>query len=247
MLGIIFSFVCILTVAYSMLIFAYNMWFRKLRHFKIYQEVPPVIRFSIIIPARNEETKIEKCITSILQNSYPPTLYEIIVVDDFSTDGTSCIVEKMQTKFENIRLIQLGNFVKDKINSYKKKSIETAIAQSSFEWILTTDADCEVSTQWLRSFDNFIQQNDPVFISAPVKFITGNSFLSFFQCLDFMSLQGITAASVSAGIHSMCNGANLGYIKDAFYTVNGFTGVDSTASGDDMLLMHKIKQHYPNR
>jgi cellulose synthase/poly-beta-1,6-N-acetylglucosamine synthase-like glycosyltransferase len=60
-----------------------------------------------------------------------------------------------------------------------------------------------------------------------------------------MSLQGITAASVSAGFHSMCNGANLAYKKDAFYSVDGFAGIDNIASGDDMLLMHKIKQRYP--
>jgi cellulose synthase/poly-beta-1,6-N-acetylglucosamine synthase-like glycosyltransferase len=65
--------------------------------------------------------------------------------------------------------------------------------------------------------------------------------------LDFLSLQGITAASVSAGMHSMCNGANLAYEKKAFYAVNGFKGIDNVASGDDMLLMHKIKKQFPGR
>ena len=58
--------------------------------------------------------------------------------------------------------------------------------------------------------------------------------------MDFLTLQGITAASVGAGFHSMCNGANLCYSKEAFYKVNGFKDVDHIASGDDMLLMHKL-------
>ena len=77
-------------------------------------------------------------------------------------------------------------------------------------------------------------------------FTCDNSFLSVFQCLDFISLQGITAASVSAGFHSMCNGANLAYNKNIFYEVGGFKNADHIASGDDMLLMHKIKIKYPS-
>jgi len=38
----------------------------------------------------------------------------------------------------------------------------------------------------------------------------------------------------------MCNGANLAYEKQAFFDVNGFEGIDDVASGDDMLLMHKL-------
>jgi hypothetical protein len=62
-----------------------------------------------------------------------------------------------------------------------------------------------------------------------------------------MTLQGITGASVHKRIHSMCNGANLAYERTAFYEVGGFKGIDSIASGDDMLLMHKIYKRYPER
>ena len=62
-----------------------------------------------------------------------------------------------------------------------------------------------------------------------------------------MTLQGITGASVYKRIHSMCNGANLAYTKQAFEEVNGFKGIDNIASGDDMLLMHKIYQRYPEK
>ena len=56
----------------------------------------------------------------------------------------------------------------------------------------------------------------------------------------------VPAAAVGAGFHSMCNGANLCYSKEAFYQVDGFKGVDHIASGDDMLLMHKLYKQYPN-
>lgn len=45
----------------------------------------------------------------------------------------------------------------------------------------------------------------------------------------------------------MCNGANLAYTKKTFEEVGGFTGIDNIASGDDMLLMHKIYKRYPEK
>jgi cellulose synthase/poly-beta-1,6-N-acetylglucosamine synthase-like glycosyltransferase len=92
-----------------------------------------------------------------------------------------------------------------------------------------------------------IQTNAPVFVAAPVQFRNNGRFLSIFQALDFISLQGITAASVAAGTHAMCNGANLAYEKNAFYAVGQFAGIDNIASGDDMLLMQKIKKEYPDK
>ncbi|HMK25961.1 MAG TPA: glycosyltransferase family 2 protein, partial [Chitinophagaceae bacterium] len=67
------------------------------------------------------------------------------------------------------------------------------------------------------------------------------------QAMDFMVLQGITGAAVYKKALSMCNGANLAYEKNAFNKVNGFAGIDNIASGDDMLLMHKIWKQYPNK
>jgi cellulose synthase/poly-beta-1,6-N-acetylglucosamine synthase-like glycosyltransferase len=237
--------ICI-TIVYCILLLTYYSWFKKLAMFTPAANTTAVNRFSIIIPARNEAANIGVCLNSILQNQYPTALFEIIVVDDFSTDNTAEIVQQLMQLHQNIQLIQLKNIVDYPINSYKKKSIETAIGYSKHDWIITTDADCIVSPQWLGLFDAYIQKSNAVFIAAPVQFIQERSFISVFQSLDFISLQGITAASVSAGFHSMCNGANLAYTKAAFYAVNGFVGVDTIASGDDMLLMHKIQLAYPN-
>lgn len=234
----------ILLCIYILLVNTYLFWFKRLKIFQS-EKVREATTFSIIIPARNEEQNIEACIRSILKNNYPDNLYEIIVADDFSTDNTPEIVHSLQNVFPNISIISLKDIISGKINSYKKKAIELAIAQSKYEWIVTTDADCIIPPNWLALFDAYIQSNDRVFVAAPVMFTCNNSFLNIFQCLDFISLQGITAASVYAGAHSMCNGANLAYKKTAFYKVDGFKNADQIASGDDMLLMHKIKLQYP--
>ena len=199
---------------------------------------------SVIIPARNEEKDLPALLKALSGQSYDKSLFEVIVVDDHSTDHTAAIVK--QFNWPNIKLIRLADHVDAPgINSYKKKAIETAIAQSNGELIVTTDADCVVPPGWLETIAAFYKKNDPALIVMPVSYSCRNNSLEIFQALDFMVLQGITGASVHKNIHSMCNGANLAYSKKAFEEVEGFKGINNIASGDDMLLMHKIYKRYP--
>lgn len=202
---------------------------------------------SVIIPARNEEDNIGACITSLLNQEYPSSLFEIIVVDDHSTDNTAALVQ--QVNDPRVRLVSLKDHLspKERLNAYKKKAIEIAIAHANGALIVTTDADCTVSPRWLLLLDACYEEKKPVFIAAPVAYIDETSFLKIFQSLDFMTLQGITGASVYRKAHTMCNGANLAYSREVFYEVGGFKNIDSIASGDDMLLMHKMYKRYPDR
>ena len=201
---------------------------------------------SVIIPARNEEENIKACLESITNQTYPGHLFEVIVIDDFSTDRTAEIINSFADK--NVKLLSLKEFIKEgELNSYKKKAIEIAVSQAKGNLIVTTDADCIVQHKWLQTIASFYELHQPVFIAAPVAYHGENNFLKIFQSLDFMTLQGITGASVYKKFHSMCNGANLAYEKKAFLEVGGFTGIDNIASGDDMLLMHKIFERYPDR
>jgi len=236
----------VLAVLYCGLILVYRYWFNALKPFQLSKEVKPTVFFSIIIPARNESANIEKCIQSILVQSYP--LYEIIVVDDYSTDDTPLLVHQLAQQYPQLQLIHLKDYVDGQsTKAFKKKAIEIAVEKSKGSWIVTTDADCMVPPNWLNYFNAMILAKDPVFIAAPVMFTPNHRFSGIFQVLDFLSLQGITAAAVSAGSHSMCNGANLAYSKEAFEAVGKFKGIDHLASGDDMLLMHKMKGQYRNR
>jgi len=237
-----------LFIPYATIILLYRKWFLKLYPFLIPVSFKPEIKFSIIIPARNEESKIPTCLESIFLQKYPTDLFEVIVVDDHSTDSSSAIVQQLQLQHSNLKLIRLADEIDGKaLNSYKKKAIERAIEIATGNWIITTDADCIMTEKWIAAFAAIIQQKDPVFVAAPVAFSNDGRIFSTFQYIDFTSLQGITAASVSAGFHSMCNGANLAYRKDTFTEVGGFKGIDSIASGDDMLLMNKIKKRFPSK
>ena len=194
---------------------------------------------SIIIAARNEETHIGPCLESLLAQDFPPSQMEIIVVDDQSVDGTAALVRSYADR--GIRLISLG---KDEAFG-KKAAIARGIAAATHGIIITTDADCSYSNKWINTLLCFREKMDAVFVAAPVQFRKEINLLDRLQSLDFMALQGITAAGVSGKYLNMCNGANLLYTKEAFLQVRGFEGIDHIASGDDMLLMEKIDRAFP--
>ncbi len=208
---------------------------------------------SVVVAARNEEENIGSCLASIINQTYPENLFEIILVDDHSTDGTYTVANSF--KKDNIKIIRLEDFTGEgKLNSYKKAAIETAISIAKGDIIVTTDADCIVKNGWLQTIACFYSKYDPVFVAAPVAYLdplpADSNFLKLlkiFQTLDFLSLQGITGASVNKKFHNMCNGANLSHSKKVFLEVSGFEGIDNIASGDDMLLMHKIQKVHPGK
>jgi glycosyltransferase involved in cell wall biosynthesis len=251
---IILSISLFLTISYVLLIIYYLKCWIKI---KPYNAPPsdgiPNTVITVVIAARNEEKNIGACIGSILKQTYPRELFEIVVVDDHSIDATA----KIATSFseQNVTLIKLNEIAgNNNLNSYKKKAVETGINYAHGNLIVTTDADCLVHPQWLEIIASFYNKFNPAFIASPVVYampLAEESFfkksLKIFQSLDFIMLQGITGASVNEKIHNMCNGANLAYEKKVFCEVEGFKGIDEIASGDDMLLMQKIQNKYPSR
>ncbi len=193
-------------------------------------------KISILVPARNEALTLSACLESLSRQSYPGDLYQVIVIDDHSTDKTWEILQGLPYPDLNKLFLRLSDAVGDtddrgetasqtqptaRAMAHKKFAIETGIRHATGELIVTTDADCTFHPEWLRTLATFYEEKGAKFIAAPVRigekaFGAGRSFggrrslLSIFQTLDFITLQGITGAAVYRGFHSMCNGANPG-------------------------------------
>jgi poly-beta-1,6-N-acetyl-D-glucosamine synthase len=236
---ILLSIIILLFALYGLLIIYFWLYWKSIPEYTSSTSFP-YTKISVIIPARNEEDNIGQLLKALEKQTYPSSLFEVIVVDDHSTDNTANIIRQ----FPAFKLVELKTAV---INSYKKKAIDTGIAMATGDLIVTTDADCIPSPEWLKLIAAFKEENKSVLIVAPVVLTCNSSAIQVFQAMDFMVLQGITGAAVYKKKMSMCNGANLAYERKAFYEINGFTGVDHIASGDDMLLMHKIWKKYPDK
>lgn len=203
----------------------------------------PKNRFSIVIPFRNEAHNLPNLLQSLSEINYPKEFFEILLVNDDSEENFIEIIKEFTKQNPNLNLRHLQN--NRKTQSPKKDALHSAIKLSNFEWIVTTDADCKVPKLWLQLFNQFIEEKQPVFISAPVKFNLQNSWLYHFQNLNFISLIGSTIGGFGIENPFMCNGANLCYRKSVFYEQNGFEGNTEIASGDDIFLMEKMIKAYP--
>lgn len=234
----------VISISYFLLIMAIIIGMNKSAVVKN-KNAAPKNRFSIIIPFRNEALNLSDLLQSLSALNYPSDLFEILLVNDDSKDNFSPIIEEITKQNPNLNLRVLQN--ERKTQSPKKDAINTAINLSNFEWIVTTDADCIVPKLWLQLFNQFIDDEQPLFISAPVKFIAQNSFLFHFQNLNFISLMGSTLGGFGLKNPFMCNGANLCYRKDAFLKLKGFEDNIHIASGDDIFLLEKMFNAFPEK
>lgn len=233
-------FCALLTLGYLGLFFFLRRGWRKIEVFSD-QGGQHKTMVSVLIAARNEENAISKTINDILEQDYPSHLFEIIVVDDHSSDKTSEIISSYANR--GVRLITLNE--NEALNSYKKKAITEAIKVSVGELIVTTDADCRMGSGWLKNVVGFYESGDYKMISSPVVFFEEKSRFEKMQTLEFLFLIGLGAAGIGNKIPSTCNGANLAYRRDVFLELKGFQGIDDLASGDDELFLHKVALAYP--
>jgi cellulose synthase/poly-beta-1,6-N-acetylglucosamine synthase-like glycosyltransferase len=223
---------------YALCVLILSYGFDRAKTFKS-KIVGAKIKFSIIIPFRNEAQNLPQLLESLALINYPHHLFEVCLVNDDSKDESAEIINNFKQRSTiNIRFIDNQRSTK----SPKKDAITTAIRQTKFEWIVTTDADCLVPTQWLSTYNSYILSNQVDFIASAVAYRTNDSFFENFQALDFISLQGVTIGAFGINKAFMCNGANLAYKRSVFEEINGFEGNSNMASGDDVFLLQKVIQ-----
>ncbi len=192
---------------------------------------------SIIIPFRNESHNILQNLESIENLDYPENLFEVIYIDDNSTDNSFNLIKEKLIK-ENIKVLKLPGELS---TGNKKRAVNYGIDSSKGEIIVTTDADCVYHRNWLKLLLQYIDA-ETAFVSGPVSFKDGKSIFSKIQKLEFEGLILTGAGLIGSGKPVICNGANIAYKREAFREVGGFKDNINLASGDDELLMQKLSR-----
>ena len=155
------------------------------------------------------------------------------MLDDNSTDKTFEIADGF-TGLSNILTI-------NNKGRGKKQALRTGILISKGNLIITTDADCRMGKNWIRTIAAFYEMNKPDMIICPVKLESVPGFFGRLQELEFLSLQGITAGCALSGNATMCNGANLAFTREV-YLNHSDNLHDEINSGDDIFLLHSLKK-----
>jgi len=190
--------------------------------------------YSIIIPCRNEEHTLPVLLHSLENLNYPEKLFEVILIDDASSDSTSKIIQEFCKNRSNYTAVHIAN--KSEEYKGKKYALKKGIEKAQFENLLFTDADCMMPSNWIDSFNKFICKNVGMVVGySPEKGVS--SFRRFSQIItaDFY------CATINLGVPFSNNGRNLYINKKAYEQVDRFEKIKSFTCGEDKLLLNLIK------
>lgn len=203
-------------------------------------EDPQGMSYSVVIAARNEQECIGACLDSVLGQRLNRERFEVIVVDDRSTDGTHGILEQYATHDERVTAVHIDSTPPD--IAPKKYAVSRGVEAAKNEVIVCTDADCVVPSTWLETIDRYFTPE-----TGLVQGITSyypqpdiSPILFGLQAIDFLSHGIVAASAIGAGLPLNSNANNFAFRKDAFYDVGGYDDLRSVISGDDDLLLQRI-------
>jgi len=190
---------------------------------------------SVIVPARNEAGVIGPLLDALLRQELPLDRFEVIVVDDRSSDETSRIAGGKGEDFLHFKLIRA-----DRVSGGlegKQNALDTGIRASRGRIIVQTDADCLpppffLST-YLRAFEN-----DPAldFAFGRTGMLPSQRLLSRVQSADLRTLLFIAAMTAKAGFPLSAMGNNIAYRKKRYEELGGYSALGASRVEDYQLV-----------
>lgn len=171
---------------------------------------------TVVIAAHNEEKDIADCLKAIAAQNYPPNLYEVIIADDRSTDGTTDIIEAFCRDHYNFYSIRIDSKENEVIP--KKTALIKALKMARGDIIVSTDGDCIQSEGWLSSINGCFAENVGMVIGHTSYPKPGNLWAGI-DAIDYLSHRAMGAAFVGAGSAYTCTASNFAYRKDIFKSV----------------------------
>ncbi|MBK9247886.1 MAG: glycosyltransferase [Ignavibacteria bacterium] len=228
-------------ILYGLRIFTFVYGAARERRKFIPQSAAPLPFVSVIVPARNEESNIETCIQSIVLSNFPPNNFEIVVVDDRSTDGTAAVLRKLTQKHPLLRVITLDETRTTKNLRGKPGALQAGIENSRGDIILMTDADCTVVPDWIatmaRQFDN-----PRVGLVPSFTLIKAKTFFEQMQAIEWIMNHTMASAGVGLNQPLGCFGNNLAVRRTAYESVGGYKNIRFSVT-EDLALLQAIFTH----
>lgn len=195
-------------------------------------EVTPI---SLVVCAKNEENNLKKNIPLWLQQDHP--CFEIILINDASSDNTLEVMEQFQNDDSRIAIVDVVN--NEAFWGSKKYALTLGIKKAKHERLVLTDADCRPSSkEWLRKITSKFSEEKQIilgygayeknrgFLNKLIRFETLMTAIQYFS----FALSGSPYMGV---------GRNMAYTSKLFYSTNGFMSHMKIASGDDDLFVNE--------
>jgi cellulose synthase/poly-beta-1,6-N-acetylglucosamine synthase-like glycosyltransferase len=191
---------------------------------------------SVLIAARNEEHYLSDCLISVLNQSYDTERYEVIVINDHSSDRTESICQEFAGRFRNF---SYANAREDDTLRGKTNALDQGIERARGEIILVTDADCSVPRTWVEWTAR--RYSDSVGIVGGITLQRAENWFEGMQSLDWAFLLGLASSTASLRNPLSTIGNNLSFRKAAYGDVGGYRKIPFSVTEDFMLFQSIVK------
>ncbi len=188
-------------------------------------------KVTVIIPFRDATEELLNWLNAF-EKVKLASLAEVLLINDGSINSLLKLRNRIRM-YPNVRLL-------DRFHQGKKKAIEYGVSIASSELIVCTDADTIPHTNWLAGILHCFENTNVQMVCGRVAPLGGLWLAS----IDFLALMAAGEILIKKHLPVMCSGSNMAFRKEAFEAVEGFRGYHHFRSGDDVLLLHKIKSHY---
>jgi len=191
---------------------------------------------SVIICARNERKNLEEHLHKFLEQDFPE--FEVIVVNDGSTDGTTALLEELEKENKKLKLVQLD--IDEKYYRGKKFALTIGIKAAKYEIVLLSDADCHpIGKDWISKMTSGFGNPQTEIILGLGHYDKRNRPLNWMIQLDTFHTAFMYTNFSKMGNSYMGVGRNLAYRKPLFFKFKGYASHQHIMGGDDDLFVNE--------
>ena len=226
---------------------------------------------AVVVAARDEAHTLTRCLDALLGQDYPADRIEVVVADDGSTDGTAALVRARMRRLAEpvhaaagasargdtatvatdsgarprLRLVS----VPEPVGALRGKAhaLHTAIATTTAELVLVTDADCAAPPLWART-------KAAPFADAATGLVCGLARIApragrpfdRVQALDWTLLMGAVSALAEAGLPATGMGNNMAFRRAVYDAVGGYPALPFSVT-EDFTLVRAVAEKTPFR
>ena len=197
----------------------------------------PVI--SVIVPAQNEEHNLSQLLESLACQL--PSIDQIVLVDDRSTDGTGSIMEEYRRRFPRTVVVVHNELDPVGMNG-KQHALELGLLAATGDVLLFTDSDCVVPADWVALMSRYFEDARVGAVFGQVMVRSNESFLDRFQRFDQFLVNQWSSGTAGLGVATSCFGNNMACRREAAIEVGGFRGLGFTVVEDAAMIAALAKR-----
>jgi cellulose synthase/poly-beta-1,6-N-acetylglucosamine synthase-like glycosyltransferase len=183
---------------------------------------------SILVAVRNEEATILRCLQALDKLEYPTKRLEVLIGDDASEDNTALLIKEFMADKPHFHYFLIDR------NLGKARGKANVLAQlahqSEGDYLFFTDADVQVSPEWLESISFFTDKQVGVLNGCTL--VEGKHLFEQMQCLDWALMQELIYILAQFRVPLTAMGNNMAVSREAYEAAGGYENLSFSLTED---------------